>query len=656
MRYSAIQNIEGLQIIPISDKKIPLVPKWEQTKTKHDISKCYGVGIVCGAISENLECIDVDLKYDITGTIFTDYKKTISSINPELLKKLVVQKTVSGGYHLIYRCENIEGNKKLAQRYATEAEKLKGEKIKVLFETRGEHGYIACYPTPGYELVYGTFDKIQTITPDERETLFSVAYSFNEVVKEYRPPVVAQKKQIKGLTPSEDFNQRGDVIALLQEYGWTAVGKKGSKILVKRPGDSKTAHSGNYDEERNRFSVFTTSTEFEAQTPYMPYAVYCLLKCNGDFTKVPEMLRADGYGDPIQEAKEIAIQSIIDTSDEDLSFLATAEDYEDYLNKWRTGTFEMGKSTGIPTLDNHFLFKEGNLVIINGIDNVGKSSVAWYLSMLAAVFHGWKSLIFSSENRIGGVVRKLIEFYWSEPIDSMSEEKFKTGKKFVRENFDIIKTSEKMFNYQDILNMAAKALKKKTYKILLMDPYNSLKIDIPAKSKQGVYDYHYEAASVLQLFGRKYNISIYLNCHVGSQAARNKDKDGFTKAPQKEDTEMGVMFANKADEFITIHRVTQHKNDWMFTEFHVRKVKETETGGRVTFFASPIDLKMVNNYSGFETVPSRTNGLSGYNPIVEFHNKKSKVENYNPNSSIEPNRAYEDELVPQYDEPGDDPF
>jgi len=649
--YSGIQNIPGLQIIPINDKKIPLVEKWESSTVKHEISKCYGIGLVCGKISGNVEAIDIDLKYDLTGRLFTEYKKTVLEISPELLKKLTVQKTVSGGYHFIYRCETIEGNKKLAQRYATETEKQNGDKIKVLFETRGEHGYIACYPTPGYELIYGTFENIQTITPAERETLFNVAYSFNEVVKEYRPPVINQRKQIKGLKPSEDYNERGDVVGLLCEYGWSVVGRKGSKVLLKRPGDTKAIHSGNYDEEKRWFSVFTTSTEFEAQTPYQPYAVYCLLKCGGDFTKVPKMLYDEGYGERIEDAKEISIPSIVDTSDDDLSFLATPDDYEEYLERWRSGTFEMGKSTGIPTLDKHFLFKEGNLVIINGIDNVGKSSVAWYLSMLAAILHGWRSLIFSSENRVGGIVRKLIEFYWSEPIDGMSDEKFQIAKKFVSENFDIIKCSEKMYNYQDILNMTVKAMGKKTYKMLLIDPYNSLKVDIPAKSKQGVYDYHYEAASVLQLFAKKNNISVYLNCHVGTPGARNKDKSGYTRAPQKEDTEGGVMFGNKADEFITIHRVTQHETDWMYTEFHVRKVKETETGGRVTFFANPVDLKMVNCYSGFETVPSRTNGLSGYNPILEYHKRKEPVKIIDITVS-----RREFELEPNYDFDAKAPF
>jgi len=44
---------------------------------------------------------------------------------------------------------------------------------------------------------------IQTITVEQRNILFNVAYSFNEVIKEYVPNQRVEKKQIKGLTPLE---------------------------------------------------------------------------------------------------------------------------------------------------------------------------------------------------------------------------------------------------------------------------------------------------------------------------------------------------------------------------------------------------------------------------------------------------------------------
>lgn len=648
-----IIKIKGLQFMPVREDKRPIHDEWQITKKEYDFSNAKAIGLVCGKISGNVEALDLDLKYDLTGKLYKEYTELVHTIDPTILKNLVVQKTVSNGYHFIYRCSHIEGNQKLANRATTQSEKqatfdksykseydkqiaagkdvdeAKGlattvatnaannDKVRVLLETRGDKGYIACYPTKGYELVYGSFAEIKTITPEQRSVLINVAFGFNEVLKEVVHREVKQRKQIKGLTPIEDYNDRADVVSLLESHGWEAVGKKGPKILMKRPGDTKAEHSGNYDEEKNWFSVFSTSTQFEAQTPYLPYAVYTILELDGDFQKTPKALYDLGYGDRIEDIKEndLVVPSQIDTSVDDYSFLATPDDYDNYLTLWRSGNFPMGASTGIPEFDKYFRFKEGNLVIVNGIDNVGKSTIIWYLSLLSAMYSGWDWLIFSSENGVGTVVRKLIEFYWCEPIATMNDVKYRQAKKFIESKFDFIKTGNKLYNYQDILNMATIAMKRKKYKGMMIDPYNSLKMDIPAKSKQQGYEYHYEAASVMQLFGKTNNLSIYLNCHVGTAGARNKDNAGFTVAPQKEDTEMGVMFANKADDFLTVHRVTQHETEWMMTEIHVRKIKETETGGKITPKFKPFKMKMVNGLSGFQ--------YFDYNPAHEWHKKQN---------------------------------
>lgn len=649
----------SLQFMPVRADKRPIHKKWEQTRVNYDFNNAEAYGLVCGAISDNVETIDIDSKYDITPnkTLFLDYKKTIHKIAPTLLNKLVCQETVNGGYHLIYKCDFIEGNRKLAERETTHEEKhatylktyehalseipkednerefkakqiaekaSRNDKVRVLLETRGEKGYIACYPTKGYKLKHRNFNSLERITAHERDILINVACSFNEVLREPVKHIKKEIKNYKGLSPSEDYDLRGNVVELLRSHGWVEVGRKGKKTLLKRPGDTKAEHSGNFDHEKNWFSVFTTSTEFQAQTPYLPYAVFCMLECGGDYEKVPIKLRDLGYGDNEEDIKtnDIRIPSSIDMANDDIDFIATEDDYNDYLDTWRNNTFEKGKSTGFQDLDSYFLFKDGDLVIVNGIDNVGKSTVIWYLAMLSAIKHDWNWIIFSSENKVGGVVRKLIEFYWSEALPTMSKEKFDIGKEFVKNHFSIIKCKETLYNYKEIMDMTKKAMKKKKYKALMIDPYNSLKIDIPIKSKQGTYEYHYEAASNLQLFAKQNDISVFLNCHVGTIGARNKDSKGHTKAPQKEDTEMGVMFANKADQFLTIHRYVQKKEEFLFTEIHVRKVKEVETGGGVTPIDSPFKMMMINGFCGFSCKERHQN------PIKEFHNKNANIDIY----------------------------
>ena len=78
--------------------------------------------------------------------------------------------------------------------------------------------------------------------------------------------------------------------------------------------------------------------------------------------------------------------------------------------------------------------------------------------------------------------------------------------------------------------------------------------------------------------------------------------------------------SNKADDFLTIHRVTSHPTDWMITEVHVRKIKDTETGGRVTAIDSPIKFEMYKGGCGFlEKFDFTTR--TPLDPIEEWHIK-----------------------------------
>lgn len=637
-----VSKYKDLQFIPINRKKEPMVIGWQKTKANHSFLHAEGIGLVCGSLSGNLQAVDIDCKYDLTGQLFEKYKKAIAAADKELLAKLVVQKTRSNGYHFIFRCEKMFGNVKLANRPTTEKERedtfnetykkqiakgdekdqaeavakrsARNDRERVLLETRGEGGYVAVFPTNGYHLIYGDLSKINTITGQESDTLVSVARSFNEVVKEYVSTERKERKQIKGLTPFEDYNNRADVVKLLEDHGWSVVDVKGRKTLMLRPGSSTSASSGNWDEEKNWFTVFSTSTDFEVGVAYLPYAVFAFLETKKDFSVASKKLYEMGFGDRYEEAKknDSKTPSRIDLLDEDFKFLAKPDDYDDYLEKWRTGKFEKGLSTGFRDLDKHFVFKRANLVVINGHDNVGKSTVIWYLALISSLLHGWNWIIFSSENTVGSVVKKLIEFYWCKQINYMKASEYAEAKKFVENHFSIIKCDNELYNYRDILNMATLLSKKKKYDSLLIDPYNSLKIELTAASKLSTHEYHYEAVSELRLFTKQNDMAIYVNCHAVTNALRQVGADKMAQAPQKADTEGGGKFSNKADDFITIHRKVQSPDEWMFSELHIRKIKETETGGRTTPLNAPVRIKMVRGLVGFDI--DDTN-----NPVLDFH-------------------------------------
>ena len=607
-----------IKLIPISEKKIPLVKDW-QTSTEAFELNGHGVGMVCGKLSGGVEGIDVDCKYDLTGELWKELKAEIKEADPTILPKMTVQKTRNGGYHMIYRCEKIEGNLKLAQRPANEEEISKGEKVKVLIETRGEGGYFAVAPTEGYKVIFGDLNEIQQITPRQRETLMNVCRSFNELITEERKPTKRQSQQIGDTTPFDDYDRNADVVSLLEKHGWKVVKQKGDKTLLKRPGDTSAAHSGNWDEGKGWFTVFTTSTEFEPQKAYKPYAVYAVLECGGDWNEAAKKLYDAGYGDRKErekalhpEAPKEFVQAKITEATELHDFVAHEKDYSDYLKMVADGTLPMGKTTGIEEMDKHWLFKKSTFVIINGHDNVGKSVVIWYFFMLGAMYHGLKSIIYTGENSHGFVVRKLSEFYWGEEYKKLSPERRKLALEFIQKHFTIIKNKEDLYNYKDIIAMFKAINNKSSHDMAMIDPYNSL--DVPVGVNE--HSFHYKAVNELKQFGAANSLSIFINCHAVTGALRQISGDGYVKPPMKADTEGGGKFSNKADDFWTIHRVVDHPEDWMITDIYIRKIKETETGGKPTTKDYPVRLRSKGRVVGFET-------LNGFDPIYQWHQIKA---------------------------------
>jgi hypothetical protein len=342
-----------------------------------------------------------------------------------------------------------------------------------------------------------------------------------------------------------------------------------------------------------------------------------------------------GYGEKKEAApkKEYqstrVIQSRIKVDDNDLSFLATPEDYDGYIQSVIDGTLKQGLTTGSPTLDQHFRFKEASFLMVNGIDNVGKTKFLWWLELVAAMYHDWKFLIFSSENSIGSCMRALIQYYWGKPLTGkvrLNDTEIAEAKKFIESHFKIIKAQEDLFNYKDIINMTKKARDKyPDLKCCMVDPYNSLKIDLSGFSKLSTHEYHYEALSEMKAYGQQTNFGWIINHHAVTAAARAKDGEKkYPLAPNKADTEGGQKVANKADDFLTIHRVTQHPTDWMVTEVHVRKIKDTETGGKPTPLEQPVKFEMYSQGCGF--IERLEDAGQPIDPIHSWHNKRQPVQ------------------------------
>lgn len=280
----------GLSCLPTKDDKSPDTPDtWHKEFSDSDFLDCYGIGIKCGKASNGLECFDFDAHQG-------DAKENlIAFINTPEVKELYekykfpIEKSVSGGYHVMFRCLKNEGNRKLATR-------IFNGKPDTFIETRGEGGYFCASPTPNYKVVNNDILNIPTITTYEREILFEVAISFNEYKKEIPLTEHERVTETSGERVGDLYNAssaaKDEMISLLLQEGWTQVSRYNWRRPNKKNGVSATL--GKVAD--NVFYPFSSNADpFESEHAYTPFQVLAILKFGGDFKEAAKSLTNE-YG------------------------------------------------------------------------------------------------------------------------------------------------------------------------------------------------------------------------------------------------------------------------------------------------------------------------------------------------------------------------
>jgi hypothetical protein len=319
--------------------------------------------------------------------------------------------------------------------------------------------------------------------------------------------------------------------------------------------------------------------------------------------------------DGLEKGKTMPIREVIDgenkaklemmINDGDMSFISSDDEDLRWIQDFKGGKLEVGLGTGDSMLDEYFKYKR-EFLIINGLSNVGKTTLALFMMVNASIRHDWKWIVYSAENKTASIKMKLMQFALNLKVSDMTNSELDMAYRWVAKHFKII-SNKQIYSYTDLIVFGEKLLRQDDYDGFFIDPYNALKIQMSAGNNLSTHEYHYEAASELLTFSNKHNIAVWLNAHAVTEAQRRKGDDGLPIAPYAEDTEGGGKFVNRADCFLTFHRKVQHSNyDIRRTmELHVRKVREVETGGMPTPIDRPIlfemgqsDVTFINKLSG----------------------------------------------------------
>jgi hypothetical protein len=346
--------------------------------------------------------------------------------------------------------------------------------------------------------------------------------------------------------------------------------------------------------------------------------------------------------DGIEKGKSMPIREVIDSennfklemmiNDGDMSFISSDDEDYRWIQEYAKGNIKVGLTTGSEELDEYFRYKP-EFVVMNGHSNVGKTTMALYMIVTSAVLHDWKWIIYSAESRTASIKMKLMQFATGLPIADMRQEEIKMAYKWVNDHFKVISNSQN-YSYTDLMVFGEKLIRQQEFQGYFIDPYNALKIKMSGGAGLSTHEYHYEAASELLTFSNKNKIAVWLNTHSVTESQRIKGPDGLPVAPYAESTEGGGKFVNRSDSFLTWHRKVQHPDyDMRRTmELHIRKIRETETGGQPTAIDNPVLFEMNRENTGFVGKMSR----EGLFPTIVSERYSQRL----PKHIVEPNLSF----------------
>ena len=299
--------------------------------------------------------------------------------------------------------------------------------------------------------------------------------------------------------------------------------------------------------------------------------------------------------------------------------ITNQNDINKYLQDYHAGKISKGLDTGLPILDEHIRAKKGQLTIINGLDNVGKTIwILWYFLTLS-VKHNVKWTIFSGENMAGQLVRQLIQFYTGQYLNKMELSEVFRVELIISQWFTFVDNS-KFYKSKELFEI----IRDSDSFGGLIDPFTGLDRDYTHAAN---YDFLNESRNFCNSTGK----SLYVNTHVVSLAARRVFAEGHEYAgyhtpPMKSESEGGQPFGNRTDDFITIHRLVGHPMRNYITEAHIRKIKDTETGGKVTPIDAPLDFNF-NSGLGFT--------MNGQNILNNTNKNEMDLGILEPNNSFD---------------------
>lgn len=246
------------------------------------------------------------------------------------------------------------------------------------------------------------------------------------------------------------------------------------------------------------------------------------------------------------------------------------------LESFKKGV-QLADTTRFGEFDDYFRWKKGDINVIVGYSNHGKTTFWLQMMLTKSIYDGWKWAIFSPENYpANDFYDDLVEMYSGKWLNKMTEDEYINACLFIDLHFFYVYPEDE----HSIVSIHEKfryLILKKGVDGVMIDPFNQL--DKGQKSFERDDQYISGVMKDIKRFALLNSVSYNIVMHP-KNPIYNSDKS--MQVVDMYDIAGGAMTGNKSDQIISYYRPNYHidKND-SAVQIHMQKVKRKRTGGKL---------------------------------------------------------------------------
>jgi hypothetical protein len=256
--------------------------------------------------------------------------------------------------------------------------------------------------------------------------------------------------------------------------------------------------------------------------------------------------------------------------------------------------YEAVMSMGIPELDEYFKFKRGEISLLSGIGNYGKSSFLKYLLMVRIALYGEKWAMFSPEdNPPEEFYHDFVEIYLGAQCTPLNPNR--PTKDEYEKAYDYV-SKHIFYVYPKDLAPTPAYIKERFLELIIKEQVNGCVID-PFNQMTNEYgksggrsDKYLE--TLLSDFHRFAQLNGQYFVIVAHPHKLQKDANGNYPCPDVFDIADGAMWNNKMDNILIYHR-PNHQKDPSSTlcELHTKKIRRQKSVGKKGTLEFELDIR-----------------------------------------------------------------